>query len=32
MYEKVYCSKMSEAEYIKLNIEGCNELKRKYKE
>jgi Fe-S-cluster containining protein len=31
MYEKIYCSEMSEDEYIKLNTEGCNELKRKYK-
>ncbi len=31
MYRKKYCSEMSEHEFVKLNIEGCNELKRKYK-
>lgn len=32
MFEKQYCSIMSEDEYIKLNLEGCNHLKQKYKD
>lgn len=30
MYELVYHKQMSEEEYIKLNIAGCNELKQKF--
>lgn len=30
MYELVYREQMSEDEYIKLNIAGCKEIKRKF--
>ncbi|MBE5909086.1 MAG: YkgJ family cysteine cluster protein [Lachnospiraceae bacterium] len=30
MYKKVYSLKMSEDDYIRLNTEGCGELKRIY--
>lgn len=28
MYELEYCKQMTENEYLKLNLEGCKELKR----
>ncbi|MBR6664955.1 MAG: YkgJ family cysteine cluster protein [Lachnospiraceae bacterium] len=30
MYELVFVKQMSEDEYISINIEGCNALKRQY--
>lgn len=30
MYEQVYVEFMSETDYIKMNIDGCSEIKKKY--
>ena len=32
LYMKKFCFDMSEDEYIKANVAGCNALKQKYKE
>ncbi len=31
MFDKLFCYQMSKEEYIRMNIEGCNELKKRFK-